>query len=71
MPDRVLTGPLQIDGDLAGELALRDGEIYRDENQIYPIAGDRYYVPVSGFTIATTMSAAYLITDVLPHRSRR
>jgi len=33
------------------ELALRDGEIYRDESEIYPIAGDRYYVPVAGFTM--------------------
>src|SRR5262249_37493581 len=33
------------------ELAVHDGEIYRDENQIYPIAGDRYYRRVSAFTM--------------------
>ncbi|HKF44057.1 MAG TPA: serine hydrolase domain-containing protein [Thermoanaerobaculia bacterium] len=33
------------------EVAVHEGEIYRDENQIYPIAGDRYYIPVSGNTM--------------------
>lgn len=33
------------------EVAVHEGELYRDENQIYPIAGDRYYIPVSGFTM--------------------
>ncbi|HYK41454.1 MAG TPA: serine hydrolase domain-containing protein [Thermoanaerobaculia bacterium] len=33
------------------EVALRDGELQRDENQIYPIAGEKYYIPVSGFTM--------------------
>jgi CubicO group peptidase (beta-lactamase class C family) len=33
------------------EVALHEGELYRDENQIYPVAGARYYIPVSGFTM--------------------
>ncbi len=33
------------------EVAVHEGELYRDENQIYPIAGDKYYMPVSGFTM--------------------
>ena len=33
------------------EIAVHEGELYRDESQIYPVAGDRYYVPVSGFTM--------------------
>jgi hypothetical protein len=33
------------------ELAVHEGEIDRDESQIYPIAGEKYYVPVSGFTM--------------------
>jgi CubicO group peptidase (beta-lactamase class C family) len=32
-------------------IAVHDGELYRDENPIYPIAGDRYYIPVSGNTM--------------------
>jgi len=24
---------------------------YRDESQIYPITGDKYYLPVAGFTM--------------------
>jgi CubicO group peptidase (beta-lactamase class C family) len=33
------------------EVAVREGELYRDENQIYPVAGDKYYIPVSGSTM--------------------
>lgn len=33
------------------EVAFREGEISRDENQIYPISGERYYMPASGFTM--------------------
>ena len=33
------------------EVAVHEGVLYRDESQIYPIAGDRYYIPVSGFTM--------------------
>ena len=39
------------DPDDPVELAVREGEIYRDESQIYPIAGSKYYVPVAGFTM--------------------
>jgi len=30
------------------EVAVHEGELYRDENQIYPVAVDKYYIPVSG-----------------------
>lgn len=33
------------------EVAVHEGELYRDENQIYPVAGDKYYIPVSGSTM--------------------
>ncbi len=33
------------------EFAVHEGELYRDESQIYPIAGDKYYIPVAGFTM--------------------
>jgi hypothetical protein len=33
------------------QVALHEGELYRDETQIYPIAGNRYFIPVSGFTM--------------------
>jgi len=33
------------------EVAVHEGELYRDENQIYPVAGDKYYIPVSCFTM--------------------
>jgi CubicO group peptidase (beta-lactamase class C family) len=33
------------------EIAVHEGELYRDESQIYPIAGDKYYLPVAGFTM--------------------
>ena len=37
-------------GDPTDPVAITShkGELYRDENQIYPIAGGRYYIPVSG-----------------------
>jgi len=33
------------------ELVVHEGELYRDESQIYPIAGEKYYLPVAGFTM--------------------
>jgi D-alanyl-D-alanine carboxypeptidase len=33
------------------EIAVHEGELYRDESQIYPIAGDKYYLPVAAFTM--------------------
>lgn len=39
------------DRDDPVEVAVHEGELYRDENQIYPIADDKYYIPVSGFTM--------------------
>lgn len=39
------------EGDDAIEIFVRDGELYRDETQVYPIAGDRYYLPPSAFTM--------------------
>ena len=33
------------------QVGLHEGELYRDETQIYPIAGNRYFLPVSGFTM--------------------
>jgi CubicO group peptidase (beta-lactamase class C family) len=39
------------DRDDPVEVAVHEGELYRDENQIYPMAGDKYYIPVSGFTM--------------------
>ena len=33
------------------EIAIEDGELVRDENYIYPIAGNSYYIPVSGSTM--------------------
>lgn len=33
------------------EVAVREGELFRDESQFYPVAGDRYYIPVSGNTM--------------------
>ena len=33
------------------EVAIREGEISRDESEVYPIAGERYYMPVSSFTM--------------------
>jgi CubicO group peptidase (beta-lactamase class C family) len=32
------------------EVALHEGELDKDGDQIYPVAGDKYYEPVSGFT---------------------
>jgi hypothetical protein len=32
------------------EIAMKDGVLYRDENQIYPVAGEKYYIPASGAT---------------------
>jgi CubicO group peptidase (beta-lactamase class C family) len=39
------------DRDDPDEVAVHEGELYRDESQIYPIAGDKYYETVSGFTM--------------------
>ena len=39
------------DRDDPVEVAVHEGQLYRDENQIYPVAGDKYYMPVSGFTM--------------------
>jgi CubicO group peptidase (beta-lactamase class C family) len=39
------------DPDDPVEVAVHEGELYRDESQIYPIAGDKYYLPVAGFTM--------------------
>jgi D-alanyl-D-alanine carboxypeptidase len=33
------------------EISFHEGELHRDENQIYPIAGEKYYSPVSAFTM--------------------
>ena len=33
------------------EFAVHEGELFRDEDQIYPVAGDKYYEPVSGRTM--------------------
>jgi CubicO group peptidase (beta-lactamase class C family) len=33
------------------EVVVHEGELYRDEDQIYPVAGDKYYELVSGFTM--------------------
>jgi CubicO group peptidase (beta-lactamase class C family) len=30
------------------EIALVDGHLFRDDSEIYPIAGERYYIPASG-----------------------
>jgi CubicO group peptidase (beta-lactamase class C family) len=30
------------------EVAIRDGELSRDGNQVYPVTGARYYIPASG-----------------------
>ncbi len=30
------------------EIGLRDGRLFRGDNQFYPTAGERYYIPVSG-----------------------
>jgi len=38
------------DRDDPVELAVHEGEIHRDDNTIYPIAGEKYYMPVSGMT---------------------
>lgn len=40
------------DADDPLEIAVHEGELHRDENQIYPIAGDKYYSPVSAFTMS-------------------
>jgi CubicO group peptidase (beta-lactamase class C family) len=32
-------------------VAVHEGELYRDENQIYPVAGGKYYIPASGATM--------------------
>jgi hypothetical protein len=29
-------------------IALIDGHLFRDDNEVYPIAGERYYIPASG-----------------------
>ena len=39
------------DRDDPVEVAAHEGELYRDESQIYPIAGDKYYLPVAAFTM--------------------
>ena len=39
------------DPDDPVEVAVHEGELSRDESQIYPIAGDKYYLPVAGFTM--------------------
>jgi CubicO group peptidase (beta-lactamase class C family) len=39
------------DRDDPDEVTVHEGELYRDEGQIYPIVGDKYYEPVSGFTM--------------------
>jgi Beta-lactamase len=39
------------DPDDPVEIAVHEGELYRDESQVYPIAGERYYLPVAGFTM--------------------
>jgi CubicO group peptidase (beta-lactamase class C family) len=39
------------DRDDPDEVAVHEGELYRDEDQIYPVAGNKYYEPVSGFTM--------------------
>ena len=39
------------EGDDAIEIVVRDGELYRDEVHVYPIAGNRYYLPTSAFTM--------------------
>jgi CubicO group peptidase (beta-lactamase class C family) len=33
------------------EVAVHEGELNRDESQIYPIAGNKYYLPVAAFTM--------------------
>jgi CubicO group peptidase (beta-lactamase class C family) len=33
------------------EVAVHEGELYRDEIQIYPVAGAKYYIAVSGNTM--------------------
>jgi CubicO group peptidase (beta-lactamase class C family) len=37
-------------GDAADPVLITtaDGHLFRDDNEIYPIAGDRYYIPASG-----------------------
>jgi CubicO group peptidase (beta-lactamase class C family) len=39
------------DRDDPVEVAVHEGELYRDGSQIYPIAGNKYYLPVAAFTM--------------------
>jgi CubicO group peptidase (beta-lactamase class C family) len=49
-PSSDLVG-LYGDRDDPVEIAVREGELCRDEDQIYPVAGDNYYEPVSSRTM--------------------
>ena len=45
-----LVGRYDNRGGLA-VISLNNGELFRGENQFYPIAGRRYYIPASGTTM--------------------
>jgi hypothetical protein len=49
-PSSDLVG-LYGDPDDPVEIAILEGELARDGNQIYPMAGAKYYIPVSGSTM--------------------
>jgi len=47
------------------EIALIDGKPFRGENEFYPTAGDRYYIPASGSTMRFRRAASGAVDAIV------